>query len=57
MRSRFDDLSADCRPRSEGAEFSKAWRSGGDQGTSCAADLVEEGVQRWRLRTRSRAAL
>jgi len=57
MRIRFDDLSADCRPRSEGAEFSKAWRSGGDQGTSCAAELVEEGVQRWRLRTRSRVAL
>jgi uncharacterized protein len=57
MRVRFDDLPAAGRPRSEGAEFSKAWRSGAGQGASRAADLVEEGVQRWRLHTRSRSVL
>ena len=55
MRVRFDELPAACRPRSEGAEFSKAWRSGQD--ASSATNLVEEGVRRWRLNTRSRAAL
>jgi DNA helicase HerA-like ATPase len=56
MRVRFDDLPADCRPRSEGAEFSQAWRAGGGKDASYAANLVEEGVRRWRLHTRSRAA-
>jgi DNA helicase HerA-like ATPase len=56
MRVRFDDLPADCRPRSEGAEFSQAWRAGGGKDASYATNLVEEGVRRWRLHTRSRAA-
>jgi DNA helicase HerA-like ATPase len=56
IRVRFNDLPANGRPRSDGAEFSKAWRAGGEQAECHAADLVEEGVRRWRLRTRSRAA-
>jgi uncharacterized protein len=56
IRVRFNDLPANGRPRSDGAEFSKAWRAGGEQAECCATDLVDEGVRRWRLRTRSRAA-
>lgn len=56
IRVRFDDLPPGSRPRSEGAEFSKAWRAGAEQGGCCAEALVEEGLRRWRLRTRSRAA-
>ena len=47
MRIRFDDLPAGRRPRSEGAEFSKAW-----QNDSTTAELRDEGVRRWRLQTR-----
>ena len=56
IRVRFNDLPANGRPRSDGAEFSKAWRAGGEQAECCATDLVDESVRRWRLRTRSRAA-
>jgi uncharacterized protein len=57
IRVRFDDLPAPHRPRSEGAEFSRAWGAGGEQAARCAEALLEEGVRRWRLRTRSRAVL
>jgi uncharacterized protein len=56
IRVRFDDLPPDRRPRSEGAQFSKAWRAEAEQAGYCSEALVEEGVHRWRLRTRSRAA-
>ena len=57
IRVRFDELPAPHRPRSEGAEFSRAWGAGGEQAARCAEALLEEGVRRWRLRTRSRAVL
>jgi uncharacterized protein len=57
IRVRFDDLPAPHRPRSEGAAFSRAWGAGGEQPAACAEALLDEGVRRWRLRTRSRAVL
>ena len=54
MRVRFEDLPPGHRPRSDGAEFSKVWRAGDGQAAPCGADLVQEGVRRWRLHTRSR---
>lgn len=56
IRVRFDDLPLGARPHSEGAEFSKAWRAGAEQAARCAEAIVEEGIHRWRLRTRSHAA-
>jgi DNA helicase HerA-like ATPase len=54
LRVRFDDLPAGRRPRSDGAEFSKAWQAGAG---SPDGKVVEEGVRRWRLQTRSQAML
>lgn len=47
MRLRIDDLPHGRRPRSEGAEFSKAWRS-----DSANVALRDEGVRRWRMQAR-----
>lgn len=47
MRIRFSDLPEDRRPRSESAEFSKAW-----QQDSADADFRDESVWRWRLQSR-----
>lgn len=47
MRIRIDDLPQGRRPRSEAAEFSKAWRA--DSGDTA---LREEGVRRWRMQAR-----
>jgi DNA helicase HerA-like ATPase len=49
MRIRFDDLPRGRRPRSEGADFAKAWRA--DLGDVAFRD---EGVRRWRQRSRKR---
>jgi DNA helicase HerA-like ATPase len=49
MRIRFDDLAPMCRPRSEGADFVKAWRNG-----SVDAHFRDEGVRRWRQQSRKR---
>ena len=48
MRVRFDDLPQGRRPRSEGAEFSRAW-----QRDSTDANLRDEGVRRWRTQNRT----
>jgi uncharacterized protein len=47
MHIRFDDLPPDRRPRSDSAQFSKAW-----QAETTDADFVEEGIRRWRQQTR-----
>ena len=49
MRIRFDDLPRARRPRSEGADFAKAWQTD-------VADVSfrEEGVRRWRQQSRKR---
>lgn len=47
MRIRIDDLPQGGRPRSEAAEFSKAW-----QADSTDTALRDEGVRRWRLQAR-----
>ncbi len=47
MRIRLDNLPANRRPRSAGAEFSKAWQT-----DSSDAALRDEGVRRWRQQTR-----
>jgi DNA helicase HerA-like ATPase len=47
MRLRIDDLPHGRRPRSEAAEFSKAWRASGADGAQ-----RDEGVRRWRLQAR-----
>jgi DNA helicase HerA-like ATPase len=57
MRVRFQDLAPGCRPRSDGAEFSKVWRVGGGMPGSDDSGLVEEGVRRWRQHTRARVTL
>ena len=49
MRIRFDDLPRARRPRSEGADFAKAW-----QADSADADFRDEGVRRWRQQSRKR---
>ena len=51
MRVRFDDLPRGRRPRSEGADFVKAWQT-----ELADADFRDEGVRRWRQRTRKRLA-
>jgi len=48
MRIRFHDLPPENRPRSEGAEFSKVWRT--DDGDD---DLIARGIRRWRNRIRT----
>ncbi len=47
MRVRMDDLAHGRRPRSEAAEFSKAWQT--DDGGGA---LRDEGVRRWRMQAR-----
>ena len=49
MRIRFDDLPRGRRPRSEGADFAKAWRA-----DSADVAFRDEGVRRWRQRSRKR---
>jgi uncharacterized protein len=52
MRIRFDDVPRGRRPRSEGADFAKAWQAG-----SVDAHFRDEGVRRWRLQSRKRVAI
>jgi uncharacterized protein len=47
MHIRFDDLPPDRRPRSDSAQFSKAW-----QAETADAEFLEEGIRRWRQQTR-----
>jgi hypothetical protein len=52
MRIRFDDLPRTRRPRSEGADFAKAWQT-----DSADAGFRDEGVRRWRQQSRKRLAI
>jgi len=47
MHIRFDDLPPDRRPRSESADFSKAWRA-----DVAGVDFLKEGIRRWREQSR-----
>ena len=47
MHIRFDDLPPNRQPRSDSAQFSKAWRS-----ESADAEFLEEGILRWRQQSR-----
>jgi DNA helicase HerA-like ATPase len=47
MRIRFDNLPPERRPRSDSAQFSKAW-----QDDSADAELLYAGIRRWRERSR-----
>jgi DNA helicase HerA-like ATPase len=49
MRIRFDDLPRGRRPRSEGADFAKAWQT-----DSADVAFRDEGVRRWRQQSRKR---
>jgi len=48
MHLRFADLPAEGRPRSDSAEFSKAW-----QANASGIDFINEGIRRWRLQSRA----
>ena len=50
MHIRFDDLPPEHRPRSDSAQFSKAWQT-----ESADAEFLEEGIRRWRQQTRKPA--
>jgi DNA helicase HerA-like ATPase len=50
MHIRFDDLPPERRPRSDSAQFSKAWQT-----ESADAEFLEEGIRRWRQQTRKPA--
>ena len=50
MHIRFDDLPPERRPRSDSAQFSKAWQS-----ETAGAEFLDEGIQRWRQQTRKPA--
>ena len=52
MRIRFDELPRAHRPRSEGADFAKAWQT-----DSADAAFRDEGVRRWRQQSRKRLGL
>jgi hypothetical protein len=52
MRIRFDDLPRGGRPRSEGADFAKAWQSG-----FVDTQFRDEVVRRWRHQSRKRVAM
>ena len=52
MRIRFDDLPRTRRPRSDGADFAKAWQT-----DSADPDFRDEGVRRWRQQSRKRLAV
>lgn len=47
MHIRFNDLPPDRRPRSESADFSKAWRA-----DFAGVDFLKEGIRRWREQSR-----
>jgi len=47
MHIRFDDLPPDRRPRSESADFSKAWRA-----DVAGVDFLKEGIRCWREQSR-----
>jgi hypothetical protein len=47
MHIRFDDLPPERRPRSESADFSKAWRA-----DTAGLDFLKEGIRRWREQSR-----
>jgi hypothetical protein len=47
MHIRFDDLPPERRPRSESADFSKAWRA-----DVAGLDFLKEGIRRWREQSR-----
>ena len=47
-RIRFDDLDPERRPRSDGAQFSDAWRT-----DVANREFVERGIRRWRAQIRS----
>ena len=48
MHIRFDDLPPGRRPRSQSAEFSKAWQT-----DSADLDFLNEGIRRWRQQSRA----
>lgn len=48
MHIRFGDLPPERRPRSESAEFSKAWQS-----DTADIDFLNEGIRRWRDQSRA----
>ena len=48
MHIRFDDLPPERRPRSENAEFAKAW-----QRIAQASTFLNEGIRRWRVQSRA----
>lgn len=48
MRIRFSDLKPDRRPRSESAEFSRAWQT-----ETVDEDFIARGIRRWRSRIRT----
>jgi DNA helicase HerA-like ATPase len=48
MHIRFDDLPPERRPRSDSAEFSKAW-----QADIAGTDFLKEGIRRWREQSRA----
>ena len=50
MHIRFDDLPPERRPRSDSAQFSKAWQS-----ETAGAEFLDEGIRRWRQQTRKPA--
>ena len=52
MRIRFDNLPGDRRPRSEGADFIRAWQT-----DSVDTHFRDEGVRRWRDQNRKRGAI
>ena len=47
MHIRFDDLPPDRRPRSQSADFSKAWRA-----DTAGLDFLKEAIRRWREQSR-----
>jgi hypothetical protein len=49
MHIRFDDLPSGRRPRSESADFSKAWRS-----DAAGVDFLKEGIRLARAEPRSK---
>ena len=52
MRIRFNDLPRGRRPRSEGADFTKAWQT-----DSADVGFRDEGVRCWRQQSRKRLAI
>jgi uncharacterized protein len=48
LHLRFHDLPPERRPRSDSAEFSKAW-----QASPPGADFINEGIRRWRQQSRA----